>query len=69
MWLHTHTNLLSWALQYTGWLLSQQVLTRSTAAVKIAPCGLYVAEFLCIFVSLLRFFFSLLTLVSVLSSV
>jgi WD40 repeat protein len=44
------------SLQYTGWLLSQQVLTRSTAAAKIAPCGLYVVEFLCFFLSLLRFF-------------
>ena len=40
------TNLLSWSLRYTGWLLSQEVLTHSTAAVKIAPCGLYVVEFL-----------------------
>jgi DDB1- and CUL4-associated factor 8 len=31
-------------MRYTGWLLNREALTHSTAAVKIAPCGVYVVS-------------------------
>lgn len=36
-------------MRYTDWLLNQEVHTHSTAAAKIALCGLYVVESFCIF--------------------